>query len=309
MCAVPVQLVVAMLWRCSYPPFIVSLPQPTKGLVLTLITVVGTAIVAYSTFVLVGKSVGPPTPMLIQYSILSIVVTFWMVPLMQGWPLKLFLKNPLLLGAGTLVACYVIAYALFRWLFDFSFLAGAPVYVETLDPKGLVNAWSAISFFVTLSCAILVLALSEMTLVTKLIGKRSEGVVKIVATLIVLCLGLACWNLFVKGFGMDTVVYLVKIPVCFIFGVFLADSLMQHRLFASMGQPRRGLSLALLSAVYAFVMYYVYAAVAPFLAGVPLPSGSPTYDLELWLANALLSITFPVIVAMTEYFEFWPIRR
>jgi len=309
MCAVPVQLVVSVLWRCGYPASIAALPQPAKGAALTLMTAGGAMLAALAVFTLVGRSVAPPTPMLLHYSILSIVVTFWMILLMRGWPLNLFLRHPLWLGVGTLATCYSIAYALFRLLFDYSFLIGTHVYVQSLDPRGLLDAWSAISFFVTLGGAILILTLSDMTLVTGLVGKRQPHVVKLVATLVALLMSLVCWVVFVKGVGMDTVVYLVKVPVGFTFGVFLVDNLMQHRLFAGVGQPLRGILLTLLASVYAYLMYYVFAAAGPYLTGMALSSGAPAYTLELWLSSALLSVTFPVIVTMTAYFGFWPVRR
>lgn len=56
-------------------------------------------------------------------------------------------------------------------------------------------------------------------------------------------------------------------------------------------------------------MYYVYAAAGPVFTGINLHSGSPGYELELWIANALLGITFPIIVVVAKYFDFWPVKR
>jgi hypothetical protein len=36
---------------------------------------------------------------------------------------------------------------------------------------------------------------------------------------------------------------------------------------------------------------------------------APAYDHELWIANALLSITFPVISVYTGFFNFWPLTE
>lgn len=38
-------------------------------------------------------------------------------------------------------------------------------------------------------------------------------------------------------------------------------------------------------------------------------AGAPGYYLELWLASAMLGMTFPVIVAYTAGFDFWPLTR
>jgi hypothetical protein len=39
-----------------------------------------------------------------------------------------------------------------------------------------------------------------------------------------------------------------------------------------------------------------------------LPSGPPSYDRELWLASAMLAVTFPMMVAYANFFQFWPFR-
>jgi hypothetical protein len=43
--------------------------------------------------------------------------------------------------------------------------------------------------------------------------------------------------------------------------------------------------------------------------GTSIVSGPPNYDYEIWLANALLGITFPLLVVEAVYFDFWPFKR
>ncbi len=309
MCGVPAQLVTCMIWKCSFPSFVTELGQPAKGIVLTLMTATIAGVVALLTFTLVGGSMSPPTPLLIQYIILTVITTFWFVPIMNCWPLSRFISSPGLLGVATLIFVYVFSWVLYMIFFDFSAMAGAPFYSEAMDPKGLLSAEVALSYFVTITGAILVLLLTDMTLITKLTGQLKQPVMGIVGTLVVLVLTWICWFVFVKLLDFDMTVFFVKVPICFVFGVFLADTLMQHRLFEGMKQPTRGLLLTLLAAFYGFIMYYLYAALGPMLSGVDLQAGGPTYDMELWVANALLSITFPVIVIIADYFQFWPIKR
>jgi len=38
-----------------------------------------------------------------------------------------------------------------------------------------------------------------------------------------------------------------------------------------------------------------------------LVSGPPGYEQEIWLANALLSVTFPFLIFHAAYFGFWPL--
>jgi hypothetical protein len=56
-------------------------------------------------------------------------------------------------------------------------------------------------------------------------------------------------------------------------------------------------------------MYWLYLAAAPLLTGRALASGAPAYELELWLASAMLAVTFPLIVLATDFLAFWPLRR
>ncbi len=52
----------------------------------------------------------------------------------------------------------------------------------------------------------------------------------------------------------------------------------------------------------------MYGALAPMVTGVVNP-GPPTYDYEIWLASALLSVTFPFLIFYAEYFKFWPLQK
>lgn len=53
------------------------------------------------------------------------------------------------------------------------------------------------------------------------------------------------------------------------------------------------------------VLAFLFQALSP-LIGDALPSGLPAYDLEIWLANATLGVTFPFLVLNAEFFDFWP---
>ena len=38
-------------------------------------------------------------------------------------------------------------------------------------------------------------------------------------------------------------------------------------------------------------------------------AGPPTYDMEIWLASALLAVTFPFLIFFAEFFKFWPLAK
>jgi hypothetical protein len=56
------------------------------------------------------------------------------------------------------------------------------------------------------------------------------------------------------------------------------------------------------------VLSLAYGALAPVVTGALKP-GPPTYDFEIWLASALLSVTFPFLIFYAEFFKFWPLKR
>ena len=49
-------------------------------------------------------------------------------------------------------------------------------------------------------------------------------------------------------------------------------------------------------------------AMAPLVTG-SLHSGPPAYDMEIWTASALLSVTFPFLIFYAAYFDFWPLQK
>ena len=310
MCGVPSQLVITMQMETLYPDYIGRLRQPVKGILMTLFTAALAAVVACILFFVVGQGYGPPSPILITYMILTVIVTFWIIPVMESWPFTLITRHPVFLGVISLTFSYSLALLIFRIFFDFSTMAGSPVYVEEIDPKGLFDASTAISFFVTSNAMVLLLLLTRMTLIPGWLARSGKQPgLGLAATLVVFLLGLACWILFTQVIGMDKTMYMVRVPVCFIFGVFLVDPLMQHEAFGKLGQPLRGIVLALVAFSLAPFVFIAYSAAGPVLTGLDLSSGAPGYEVELWVANALLGITFPVIVVMAKYFEFWPLKR
>jgi hypothetical protein len=96
----------------------------------------------------------------------------------------------------------------------------------------------------------------------------------------------AAW---MKLFGMEGVEW----PVSLIFGLFLTINMTRYQLFADLPQPKRGFYLLVVSMVIGQVMYQLYGLLAP-------GSGHPK---EIWIATALLSVTFPLIIVVANYFE------
>ena len=305
MCCVPAQIVFALVWHCSIPAAAGKMGQPGRGVTFTVLTAALGMVFAVLTYYLVGKGHGV-TPMLLMYTIMTVVVTFWFAVLWQCWPVTRFSDNPLVIGAGVLLVAYFGAYIVFALLFDFSFLEGAPVYFPDADPGGLFMAWIPMSFAVTTVAMILTLVLFDFWPVA---GISNPGARTLAATAVVIALAAVVYYLGVCVAGMDKVRYLSLVPVSYIFGIFLPLSLMQGSLFPKLEQPLKGLALTVFCAVAAVILQQLSLLLGPVVSG-PLAAGPEGhYQEELWLASALLGLTFPVLVVMTDYFDFWPMKK
>ena len=101
LCAIPMQIVAAVTWGAN-PGFVATQAQPAKGILLTLTTLVVGVVVSALCYFTIGGQVSPPTPMLAMFSIVSVVITFWLAIMWGGWPLTGIVKNPV--AAGLLAA-------------------------------------------------------------------------------------------------------------------------------------------------------------------------------------------------------------
>src|SRR5262245_26699396 len=173
-CVIPMQIVIAVTWGTNQPVFAAKQGQPAKGLALVITTAVAGAIVAPTYLVMAGGSITPPGPVPSHAIIVSVIVTFWAAIMFGGWPFKAFIKNELAAGIAMLVSCYVLNLVLFRLLFDYGFMQGAPVYVASLDPHGLFNALNVLAFYVTFVSTMFLVVSFDLWPLTKLLSMMKQ---------------------------------------------------------------------------------------------------------------------------------------
>jgi hypothetical protein len=306
-CCIPTQVVTVVIWGCKQPGFAAGFSQPVKGIALLAWALVVGAVVAAIHQATVGGGLNSPPPMAAMCIITSVIMTFWGAVMWGGWPFTSLIKNPLGAGLALLVACYAVNYAQFRLFFDYSFMQGAPVYVAAIDPHGLFNAWNAIVFEVT-ALAVLFLVLNfDLWPFTKSASVMKQPMLGLVWTVVALVIGGAAFYLGVNVAGMDVVAFMVKVPIPFIFGTIMVLNMMQGSLFGKTKQPLKGVLNTIASTVIGVALAMVYGALAPVVTGAVKP-GPPTYDFEIWLASALLGVTFPFLIYYAEFFQMWPLR-
>lgn len=307
-CCIPMQIVIAVTWGCKQPQFAGTRGQPAKGILLFLLALAAGVVVGAIHFVTVGGSISPPPPMVAMCLIVSVIVTFWGAIMWGGWPFTAMIKNPVGAGLALLAACYVVNYILFRIFFNYGFMQGAPVYVPALDPHGLFNAWSALVFYLTAIGVMFLMLNFDLWPLTKSPRLMKQPVLGLVWTAIILVVGGIAFYIGVSVMGMDPVAFMVKVPIPFVFGTIIVLNMLQASLFAKLTQPLKGVLNTIASAVIGIALALLYSALAPTVTGAVKP-GPPGYDYEIWLASALLGVTFPFLIYYAEFFQMWPLQK
>ncbi|NIB40385.1 hypothetical protein HBA55_12365 [Pseudomaricurvus alkylphenolicus] len=306
---VPAQIVLGLVWETRYPAFIGRLSQPFKGLALLGLMVLAGLLISPLIIAVVGGGSMPPTPFAVMFTIFSVVIAFWLVIVMQCWPLTAFTESKGAIGIGVWLLTYGLSYGLYLLLFDFGFLQAAPFYAPALDPQGWFNAWHVLSFALTALVVMLALVLLDFWPLTSLLSFTSvtlkQPLFGTFTTLLVLWLSYLPWFWFVQVQGMDPVVYMVRVPASIIFGQFVMLIMMQTAPVQTLLQPLKGLTLLSLSLLLSVCLYHFYGWASDFVVG-PLASGAPEYQLDLWLASAMLAVTFPLLVLHADFLGFWP---
>ena len=306
LCTIPFQVMAVVVWGAN-PPFVARLSQPARGLVLLIATLVAGAVIYPIALGVVGEGLSPPGPIPSHFAVIVVPMTFWLAIMWGGWPFTVLSNDPKVAGAALLVGAYLVAWVVFRLFFDYTFMRGAPVYLVSA-PHGLFDAVSALVFIVTALAAmflILCFDLWPFTLTPSVMQQPALGLTWTVAAVLIAWLAMFVG---VTTMGTDPMVFLVSVTVPFIFGSIIVLNMFQNSLAGSMAQPAKGIVNTLLVIVIGQALAYVYRMAAPMLVGALTP-GPPGYDFEVWLANALLSVTFPFLIFLAAYFAFWPLAK
>ncbi len=308
LCVIPMQIVMAVTWGSARPAGAARAPQPLRGVLLTLLALVAGAVVSAAALEIVGAGVTPPAPILAHWVIVSVPVTFWAAIMWGGWPFTKFMKSPVAAGLTMLVVCYVVNGLLFRVFFNYEFMQGAPIYVPSIDPHGMFNGWSALVFYVTALAAMFLMLAFDLWPLTADPKIMQQPVLGIVWTIIALAIGALAFYVGVDVLHMDVVHFLVAAPVPFIFGSIVVLNMLQNSLFAGVAQPLKGLANTAAIVVLGGGLSWLYGRLAPAVTGA-LHAGPPGYDYEIWLASALLSVTFPFLIFYAEFLQYWPLAK
>jgi hypothetical protein len=304
LCLIPMQIVVVVTWGTN-PGFGARMRQPAKGLALLALTVVAAAIVTPIALQLTGEGTGPPGPIPSHYAVIVVPTTFFLAIIFGGWPFTRVAKTPVAAGLLLLAGSYVITYALFRVFFDYDFMQGAPVYLASA-PSGMYNAVGALVFYVTALAGMFLLLHFDLWPLTTLPAVMKQPVLGVVWLVIALAIAAVVMQVTTGSLSKDPMWVLTRVTAPFIFGTIIVLNMLQNSLLAKLEQPLKGLANAIVAAVIGVALGQVYGVFSDWKFN-QLPMGQPGYEYEIWLVNALLSVTFPFLIFHAAYFNYWPL--
>lgn len=308
LCMIPLQIMMIVTWGTQQPAFAGNAPQPVKGILLTAICAVAGAAIAYGLIAGIGANATPPGPIISHWAIVCVPVMFWAAIMWGGWPFTKYIKNPLAVGIALVVAVYVVNFILFRIFFNYEFLSGAPVYVASMDPHGMFNGWNALVFEVTALAGMFLVIAFDLWPMTTVPAIMQQPVLAIVWTVICLAFAAVAFNVGVTVMHIDVVRFMVRVPVPLIFGSIVVLNMLNNSLAAKLSQPVKGIVNVILIVVIGNALARLYEAAMPMVTG-KLAYGPPTYDFEIWLASALLAVTFPFLMFYLAFFGAWPLAK
>jgi hypothetical protein len=302
LCLIPAQVVTVVL--APHPPYARRLNQPARGVVLLLVNAVAAAVITYVAWQVVGEGVAPPGPIPSHYVVIVVVTTFFLAIMFGGWPFTAMSKNGGAIAAGVLVSAYVITFAVFRLFFNYDFMQGAPVDLASA-PSGLFNAEMALVFYVTALAGMFLVLHFDLWPLTSAPGIMKQPVLGLVWLAVALAVGAVVMWVAAVQMGLRPMYILTRVTAPFIFGTIIVLNMLQNSLFATLKQPVKGVANALAAAAIGVVLAQLYGMASSSIVGAFPPEVPDAY--EVWLVNALLSVTFPFLIFYAAYFNYWPL--
>ena len=305
LCLIPAQVVLVVL--APNPPFAARLAQPVKGAVLVLATVAVAIAATPLALQLAGEGISPPGPIPSHYAVIVVPTTFFLAIMFGGWPFWTMTKNGGVVAALVLITSYVVTYAIFRTFFNYDFLQGAPVHLASA-PQGLFNGVTALVFYVTALAGMFLVLHFDLWPFTASPVVMKQPILGIVWLIVAVAIGALVMWVTTDRMAMDPMYVLTRITAPFIFGTIIVLNMLQNSLFAKLTQPLKGIANAVAATLIGVALGQLYGLVSPAVVGA-LPSGAPGYEYEIWLVNALLSVTFPFLIYYAAFLNYWPLAK
>jgi hypothetical protein len=304
LCLIPAQVVLVVL--APNPPFAARLQQPVKGIVLILATVVVAIVATPLALQLTGEGISPPGPIPSHYAVIVVPTAFFLAIAFGGWPFSLLTRNAGVVAGLALVASYALTYAVFRGFFNYDFLEGTPVHLASA-PQGPYNAELALVFYVTALAGMFLLLHFDLWPLTTSPGLMKQPILAVIWLAASFAVAGLVMYVAAGQMGLRPMYVLTRITAPFIFGTIIVLNMLQNSLFVRLAQPAKGVANAATAAVIGVGLAQLYGAASNAIVGAFPPDVPDAY--ELWLVNALLSVTFPFLIFYAAFLNYWPLAR
>lgn len=306
-CTIPFAFVVGAFWHGEHPRRLGALRQPWRGLAFLAMALAVGVVVALVEWATIGGRVTPPTVMVAQCVIISVPISFFLAVVWGGWPFTR-IRRPLLGGLALLVTTYALTDAVFLLAFDYGAMQGTPAYVAELDPAGRFEAWTVLVAIVTAMAAALVVAHLELWPMSRRESLLRQPVLGLCWTAIAVVITAVVVAVGTGPAGMSAPQLLTTVTAPFLFGSIIVLTMLEHTAPPRhWRQPWRGLASATLAALVGVALARIYVALSSTTSG-DIAWGAPGFDGEVWLASALLAVTFPFLAFHADFFGLWPYR-
>ena len=297
LCALPTIIMLDGMWAGAPDGWLAKQHRLVRGVIFLVIVLAAGAIVMAVANATIGGGQGPSTPEMAMFTIVSVVMAFWLVNMWQAWPFRL-IKSKIGATVAVFLATYIIATIVYYAFFNFT---GFPPVGS--EPYGLFNAWYALTYLVCfLTAMFLPPAFGFLGM-----GKLSQPLLGVVWT--VLCL---VWGAIIFGIGLaiagDPVNVLVWVPVPLLFGGLIVLVVFRDSIFGHIkALALRGVLTTVLSYAVGVGLVWLYGHQV-IVANPDITADPPTYTWQLWIANATLAFTFPLLALYSNLFGQWPLR-
>jgi hypothetical protein len=305
LCLIPAQIVTVVL--APNPPYALGRSQPARGLVLLLATVVTAIIVTPIALRVVGEGIRPPGPIPSHYVVIVVPTTFFLAIMFGGWPFSKLSRNGGVITVMLLTASYVLTYGIFRVFFNYDFMQGAPVYLASA-PAGTYHAVAALVFYVTALAGMFLLLHFDLWPLSKSPPLMKQPILGVAWLVIALVVAAVVMQVTTVSMQQTPLWVLTRVTAPFIFGTIVVLNMLQNSLFERLAQPLKGVANTIAAAVIGMALGQVYGYFSDWWFN-ELPMGLPNFEYELWLVNALLSVTFPFLIFHAAYFDYWPLPK
>jgi hypothetical protein len=171
----------------------------------------------------------------------------------------------------------------------------------------MYDAEMALVFYVTALAGMFLLLHFDLWPLTSVPALMKQPILGMVWLVVALAIGAAVMSITVGQLGQRPMYVLTRVTAPFIFGTIIVLNMLQNSLFASLAQPVKGVANTVAAAVIGVVLAQVYGLMSPVIVGAMPPEVPDAY--EVWLVNALLSVTFPFLIFYAACLNYWPLAR